>query len=432
VTDDYRAQLKQLLAGVDLDLTPDEKASFEIAEIAQERARTGEPEGLKHKLVAQVAPTEATTTGEFQARVSDTVPDRQSEHFTREGFHRAVQNFRKRGRPLPLLFGHNQTNATNVVGMVINLEVSPQDELIASGVIDTNDHLGQKIHRMLREGALQWSIGGVWSGPRSRDGVRTLDLRELGEISIVPLPANERTRTLSIKADPADLTEDEIRQWAKAAGVLPPKKPMSLGALQVEREQILRDLGLDAESQRERQRLEKKRDYLDMELALGEPLDAEEKRQRENAALRREVDKLRVEAAADFDSELVKGAADVGPHAREKLRALIRYYMTKMHPWTECYRDNVKRFGAEGAKRVCAVLKDIGSGTTHWRKADQLDTHVDRLLEAGGYDADALIAMFHEHMAANDPEALRDLMPARTGERSVKDLMLQLMTGDHE
>jgi len=63
------------------------------------------------------------------------------------------------------------------------------------------------------------------------------------------------------------------------------------------------------------------------------------------------------------------GHADVGPDARKKLRFLIRYYMGKPHPFTSCVRDNTKRFGEEGAKRVCATLKDIGEGdNTHWRK----------------------------------------------------------------
>jgi hypothetical protein len=63
------------------------------------------------------------------------------------------------------------------------------------------------------------------------------------------------------------------------------------------------------------------------------------------------------------------GHLDVGPEARRKLSGLIKYYMQKPHPFTACVRDNTKRFGPEGAKRVCATLKDIGEGdNTHWRK----------------------------------------------------------------
>jgi Putative phage serine protease XkdF len=53
--------------------------------------------------------------------------------------------------------------------------------------------------------------------------------------------------------------------------------------------------------------------------------------------------------------------------ARGPLRHLIAYYMKKPKPFTACVRDNTKRFGPERAQRVCAVLKDLGTGTTHWR-----------------------------------------------------------------
>jgi hypothetical protein len=53
--------------------------------------------------------------------------------------------------------------------------------------------------------------------------------------------------------------------------------------------------------------------------------------------------------------------------ARGPLRHLIAFYMKKPHPFTACVRDNTKRFGPDRAKRVCAVLKDLGEGTTKWR-----------------------------------------------------------------
>lgn len=75
-----------------------------------------------------------------------------------------------------------------------------------------------------------------------------------------------------------------------------------------------------------------------------------------------------LEAQIDRTLEIMLSAKDVGPKARHKLRHLIRHYMKKPHPFTSCYRDNVKRFGPERAKRVCAVLKDLGVGHTKWRK----------------------------------------------------------------
>lgn len=65
-------------------------------------------------------------------------------------------------------------------------------------------------------------------------------------------------------------------------------------------------------------------------------------------------------------------AKDVTPGERKKLRNLIKFYMEKPHPFAACVRDNTKRFGPERAKKVCAVLKDIGRGTTKWRKGRQM------------------------------------------------------------
>jgi hypothetical protein len=226
----------------------------------------------------------------------------------------------------------------------------------------------------------------------------------------------------------------------------------------VERQRILRDLGLDEASQRRNAELRKQTDYAVMETALGEDLDTEEQRQRKNAALRRKVDELRLEAAADFDLKAVKGASDVGPRAREKLRALIRYYMSKTHPWAECVRDNSRRFGPEGAKRVCAVLKDIGVGSTRWRKADTPKRDLEQeLYDAADGNLAALMSMWRDWILANgdDPKEHmgQDGLTAAWGmgpksfdslsgpglsrrigerERSVRDLMIEVLAGDQE
>ena len=69
------------------------------------------------------------------------------------------------------------------------------------------------------------------------------------------------------------------------------------------------------------------------------------------------------------------GHNDVGPAARKKLSGLIKFYMKKKQPFTACVNDNTKRFGVEGAKKVCATLKDIGEGdNTHWRKGGKKST----------------------------------------------------------
>ena len=63
-----------------------------------------------------------------------------------------------------------------------------------------------------------------------------------------------------------------------------------------------------------------------------------------------------------------KGTADVTPSDRKKLAPLLRHYKRMAHPFTQCVKDNTKRFGLERAKAYCAVLKDLNEGTTKWRK----------------------------------------------------------------
>lgn len=69
----------------------------------------------------------------------------------------------------------------------------------------------------------------------------------------------------------------------------------------------------------------------------------------------------------------VSEANTVGPAARHKLRFLLRYYAKKDHPFNSCVHDNMKRFGPNRTERVCATVKDIIRGTTHWRGHPELD-----------------------------------------------------------
>lgn len=70
---------------------------------------------------------------------------------------------------------------------------------------------------------------------------------------------------------------------------------------------------------------------------------------------------------------MLLGAANVGPVARKKLGPILKHYAKLPHPFRSCVKDNVKRFGQPRANMVCAVLKDIIRGTTHWRNNKALD-----------------------------------------------------------
>jgi putative peptidoglycan binding protein len=75
----------------------------------------------------------------------------------------------------------------------------------------------------------------------------------------------------------------------------------------------------------------------------------------------------------------------VSPANKRKVSPLVRHYMGKAHPFTACVRDNSKRFGPERAKRICAVVKDLGKRTTRWRpggKVSEAPLDADAYVEA--------------------------------------------------
>src|SRR6202000_308129 len=92
------------------------------------------------------------------------------------------------------------------------------------------------------------------------------------------------------------------------------------------------------------------------------------------AALARRLDReLDVVIDKSLDAINFSNADRVGPEARHQLKGLLRYYAKKDKPFTACVNDNTKRFGPGRVDKVCAVLKDIIRGTTHWRGHPELD-----------------------------------------------------------
>lgn len=92
-----------------------------------------------------------------------------------------------------------------------------------------------------------------------------------------------------------------------------------------------------------------------------------------DAAINRRLEVLFSHASSHASHPGASEADTVGPGARHKLRFLLRYYAKKDHPFTACVHDNMKHFGPNRTERVCATLKDIIRGTTHWRGHPELD-----------------------------------------------------------
>jgi HK97 family phage prohead protease len=199
----------------------------QVVDLARQRVheheRQGHHEYLEYSAYAKAATADvaadvtADVLGEFEAVVSDFLPDRQGERFAPHAFDGALDRIRKNGTACPVLFGHKQDTVSSVLGMVPSTGWSiTNDGLTAKGWIDVSDSVGAKVYKMLRNGSLLWSIGfRIVTGNKSRrgsDGTVVIDrVDELLELSVVPVPANSRTRTVGMKADHPAPTAAELR-----------------------------------------------------------------------------------------------------------------------------------------------------------------------------------------------------------------------------
>ncbi len=97
----------------------------------------------------------------------------------------------------------------------------------------------------------------------------------------------------------------------------------------------------------------------------------------------------------------------VTPGERKKLKGLMAYYAKKKHPFTECVRDNTKRFGKDRAERICAVLKDLIKGTTKWR-GEEKKAHLSEstLRELFEIDVDDAFYKYIEELTDEEIEAV--------------------------
>lgn len=88
------------------------------------------------------------------------------------------------------------------------------------------------------------------------------------------------------------------------------------------------------------------------------------------------------------------GTADVTPSDRAKLKGILAHYKGKAHPFTACYRDQIKHgLSPDHAKRRCAVIKDLNEGTTKWRNKAKEEAAREIVAEAAGFLAETVDAV---------------------------------------
>ncbi len=190
-----------------------------VAALARERSASTP---MRHKLI-DIETTERVT-GEFTAKISDWEVDRQGERFAPTAFDNAIRKLKKDGRPIPVLFGHDQQSMAAVLGHVMpdGLHVT-SDGLYAEGWVDTSTDVGRKLHEMLRRNVLRWSVGfSLKRSHKERDVVVLDEVNELLALSAVPVPANARTSTLAAKSARVP-TLEELRKRVRALGLEGPE-----------------------------------------------------------------------------------------------------------------------------------------------------------------------------------------------------------------
>ena len=121
-------------------------------------------------------------------------------------FNKTIEEFNNGARKIKLLDGH-QRGAADTVGIVTKLWVADGNLMFEASI--SKSASGEDIYIKLKEGILdQVSIGFMSSDAELLEsGILQFNEIELMEISIVPIPANQKANILEVKK--RDLTKEE-------------------------------------------------------------------------------------------------------------------------------------------------------------------------------------------------------------------------------
>jgi HK97 family phage prohead protease len=281
--------------------------------------------------------------------------DKGGDRIVSKAFDKTLAKWQASGDPIPVILSHQWDNPFHHIGVVdpANVMVTSKG-LRLKGHLDIEDNdVARQVHRLMARRSLkEFSFG--YSVPRggqrrAKDGANELLEIDLAEVGPTLKGMNPATELHAVKS---------------ALGVEePPKDP---NELRKEADRVARE-----------------------EIEAHFPdVPPESKVETE------QVD----EPVAVLEEKAIGGGT------RGAIGNLVRYYASKPHPFTECVRDNTKRFGEERAKRICATLKRMGG-----RKADEPDTDWEQeLYDAADGDVEGLLEMLHTYMEVNG-ESLKDV-----------------------
>jgi HK97 family phage prohead protease len=179
------------------------------------------------------AKADADPSGAFNAVVATFDVDRTDERFVPGAFEPSLEKWRASGRRIPVLADH-QARTTSVIGHIDpRLSTETVEGLDVTGVLDLTTELGRRAYELVKAGSVAWSVGHTVpkGGRRKRGGHVEITAVDLAEVSVVPVPANERVRTVSVKSFTRGgaPTMAQLEARAKALGVpVPAERPLRI------------------------------------------------------------------------------------------------------------------------------------------------------------------------------------------------------------
>jgi HK97 family phage prohead protease len=246
----------------------------------------GKPE-LNHKAVKATTRV-GTDLGEFSALAAAWSPDRDGDQIVRGAFARSIERWQASGKRVPLHYNHS-ANPKDIIGSVEPASMRETREgLFVRGKVDLDrSETARDVWRLVKSNTISLSFGYLVTDAFKRaDGIQELRELDLFEVSLTPVPANPDTRIVSFKS--TDPPESEVER-ERVIGVYEiPRDPLSPG------DRRLRDQARD-----------------EMYALLTAPLESdpevvlEREEKRQARELRRQCDRLRLEAALGFDQDLI-------------------------------------------------------------------------------------------------------------------------------
>lgn len=163
---------------------------------------------MQHLQVKAAATT--TDKGEFSAIAAAYTIDRVKDQIVPGAFAKTIKAWQENGRQIPLHWDH-EANPESIVGTVDPSSMRETKEgLYVEGMLDLeNSEMAREAWRSMKNNALALSFGYLATKTRKKGKVTQLLEIDLFEISLVPAPANDSTRVLSLKSALAEEVKAE-------------------------------------------------------------------------------------------------------------------------------------------------------------------------------------------------------------------------------